>query len=258
MRRILLFALLLLPLGANAYDFEEDGYRSMLVNGRAWYYEGESVLDHRIYYFSLLVLGDTIVDNLLCKKIYYVEGDSSHIRGFAYEKEGKVFMKSKSDDPVIDKLLSWEELYDFTLDVGERNDQYNIWLSSTDSISIDNVMYHRYFYTRKEGGSSTNTFVWIEGIGSEYGLLNPIGMFPMSSYVIERFLRCYDFALCIITAEDFHRLSVNSISIPETTLHKKTTIYDLSGRKLPSLQGGVGGRLHNGVYIQNGKKIMSP
>ena len=254
MRRILLFALLLLPLGTNAYDFEEDGYRSMLVNGRSWYYEGESVLDHRLYYFSLLVNGDTIVDNQLCKKIYYVEGDSSHIKGFAYEKEGKVYKKLKSDDPVIDQLLPWDELYDFTLDVGEKNDQYIIWLSSTDSLSIDDVTYHRYYYSRKEGGSSTNTFVWIEGIGSEYGLLNPIGMFPMNSYVIERFLRCYDGERCIITAEDFHRLSVNSISIPETTLHKKTTIYDLSGRKLPSLQ--VGGRLHKGVYIQKGKKFV--
>ena len=34
------------------------------------------------------------------------------------------------------------------------------------------------------------------------------------------------------------------------------SLYDLSGRKLPSLQGGVGGRLHKGVYIQNGKKFV--
>ena len=32
--------------------------------------------------------------------------------------------------------------------------------------------------------------------------------------------------------------------------------YDLSGRKLPSLQGGAGGRLPKGVYIQGGKKFV--
>ena len=36
-----------------------------------------------------------------------------------------------------------------------------------------------------------------------------------------------------------------------------STIYDLSGRKLPSLQGGDGGRLlPKGIYIQNGKKLV--
>ena len=35
-----------------------------------------------------------------------------------------------------------------------------------------------------------------------------------------------------------------------------SSLYDLSGRKLPSLQGGVGGRLHKGVYIQGGKKFV--
>lgn len=33
-------------------------------------------------------------------------------------------------------------------------------------------------------------------------------------------------------------------------------IYDLSGRRLPSLSGGVGGRLPKGLYIRGGKKIV--
>ena len=37
---------------------------------------------------------------------------------------------------------------------------------------------------------------------------------------------------------------------------KEGVVYDLSGRKLPSLQGGAGGRLHKGVYIQGGKKFV--
>ena len=37
----------------------------------------------------------------------------------------------------------------------------------------------------------------------------------------------------------------------------ESNIYDLSGRKLPSLQGGDGGRLlPKGIYIQNGKKVV--
>jgi hypothetical protein len=38
------------------------------------------------------------------------------------------------------------------------------------------------------------------------------------------------------------------------TADADNSIYDLSGRKLPSLQ--VGGRLHKGVYIQGGKKFV--
>ena len=38
---------------------------------------------------------------------------------------------------------------------------------------------------------------------------------------------------------------------------RNAAVYDLSGRKLPSLQEGVGGRLlPKGVYIVNGKKLV--
>ena len=38
---------------------------------------------------------------------------------------------------------------------------------------------------------------------------------------------------------------------------RNAAVYDLSGRKLPSLQEGIGGRLlPKGIYIQNGKKVV--
>ncbi len=57
---------------------------------------------------------------------------------------------------------------------------------------------------------------------------------------------------------NYYGTFVTGIDNPEVTItgNALTPIFDLSGRKLPSLQGGDGDRLPKGVYIQNGRKFV--
>lgn len=230
-------------------DVEE--YSPMICEGRSWYYYAQDIASGKEFYFYLTVAGDTIVGDRACKKIVYNSTDTTYFYGAAYEKDEQVRIGipySGSTEPC------WYQLYDFQIDVGEQAFGIGPWVKEIDNVSVNGTEYRR-LYLGEEQASTTNRYIWVEGIGSQWGLVNPTGKIA-TGYVTDRFLRCYQDGECIFTAEDFNKPAITSAeSITVNRLPNKSaeTFYDLSGRKLPSLQGN---RLPRGVYIQNGKKFV--
>jgi len=208
--KIKVFLLLLLAVAetANAQTTEPlvaEGKRWNVVLRDVW----EPPQPQRFTTYCYKLEGDTVLDEISYKLLHYtLYEDLSH---FSYraalreEPDGKVFCRHSSSS---DEIL----LYDFSL-------------QPNDSISIDGHEYlvlddirdtiigdvSRKKFTFFYSNHTYEKEIWIEGIGSEYGLLNPGALaFPggmtylLCSYENERLVwQNTDFNTCFYTNWDY-------------------------------------------------------
>ena len=107
----------LLVTGASAQWSGGHDYEPFLVEGKTWLYHeydvnfgGERTSD--INEITYTVLGDTLVEELDCKKIrYYNKGEQKISTGVAYEKDKKVYSVNQTGDTTL--------IFDFGMNVGD-------------------------------------------------------------------------------------------------------------------------------------------
>ena len=283
MRRTLLFALLLLPLGVCAQPIEmlgEDAFWS--YKGRVCIEESKSLVFLSSYWSSYQLSGYEEINGQMYHNLFrslaYVDGkrfqspsrveeetDMAYLMGIR-ESDGRIFVDAEeynsvygSEKVVYEKLGTEYLIYDFTLNVGDTFGTNGTIVDWVDEVVTDDGVSRKLFLL-----SSGHEI--LEGIGCLYSmgeLVNYLSEPVLQSNIYDGFNYTYlsDFSegeKLVYTnskdAADQYVMTVRPISGKSSSAD--SSLYDLSGRKLPSLQGGVGGRLHKGVYIQGEKKFV--
>ena len=267
MRRILLFALLLLPLGVCA----QDSKHTFLVEGKSWH--GAYILKDDIpTQFQWIVECDSMVNDLDYKVVGRYE--TGHTKeGFSRvgcylmrEEDKKVYVRL--DESADDWLL-----YDFGLAEGDEiasdrwDDSRKFRVNKVDTVEVNGQSYRRLFMgavwdsgdgplptsANEEGVSFTD--IWLEGLG---GLKHGGNLLPEKPGYHGNNMVDYNFWYCLqdddllATYQDWYN---NITKVNEHRLDKKDQpIYGLSGRIIRSDK--IATSLPKGVYILNGKKFV--
>ena len=145
-------------------------------------------------YIQIGIKGDTIVDGTTYHKVIkctsfgtVIDGDC--FGGIRVEADGKWYFRLFSEENVpqylyLDMEPNTERLiYDYSLSVCdgfEYEGQYWMSVFDIDEIGINGSMRNRFWFDSNcEEGDHPHDWNWIEGIGSNYGLLYAIQAFPL-------------------------------------------------------------------------------
>jgi len=174
MKRMLIFSFLFFCL------FVSKGQENKLITeNRVWSYLQDNcapgVIEYKSFYTRLR--GDTLINGITYKRVQLAEDESAdqwkYTDEFVREQENRIYY--------LNTLLEGESLiYDFNLEVGE---EVTVWNPlEPDGLNlivtkIDSVLIHDGYHKRLELiiDEFSSPEYWIEGIGSEYGLLNSGG-----------------------------------------------------------------------------------
>ena len=150
-------------------------YEPFLIEGKTWKYTHSKPFSEEYYYKSLVVRGDTTINDLAYKKIYDVSSDEYE---FALREEGKkVYCKLPTKDEQL--------IYDFGKEAGEIVREIVDWDSKTvlRVLAVDAVKYGDRLLRRMEVVEEymendqvleSIEGVWIEGLGSSCYLVSPV------------------------------------------------------------------------------------
>ena len=244
MRQFFTFLLMVLPLHLLA----QEDYLPLLEEGK-WHYTYDNWATGKTYQFVEYLAGDTIVDEKNYVKNCQQDGK---ILNLLRKENGKVYTYNKNLNLPTETLL-----YDFTLEVGDEVAEEEGMMGHvvTDVSYIDfqgrklkMLTFSPWYFVEGEGKIVDHSIhdVWVEGMGSNGGLLAP---FPSS--LTGNFVR-----LDYIEMSDGTRFSFNDIAKVGPSAEKENetkcdAFYDLQGRKVCQRD-----RLPKGIYIQNGRKFV--
>lgn len=271
MRRTCFFILvvMLLPIcggGYNEIDSREtggNGSHSFCTEGKTWNYilfnvENEDLPEVP---YSYVVRGDTIVDDIAYKKVYYQKNNTDSLAFMMRERESKVYKLYPNKEEFL--------FFDFgRADVGlvhhwtsEEGSEITNWMIyAIDAIQVDSNIFRRYCCCQQYSKTELNTIdeeyaqkdYWVEGIGSaRYGIeADGLELSVRLPGISEYFVSCYDNGECVFTAEDFMKLSYTTdVKKVMSNVLRDETFYDLQGHKLQRAP-------QRGAYILGGKKYI--
>jgi hypothetical protein len=264
-------------------ELRTDACRQLAVEGKKWQVDG---MNYRI-------AGDTVIGGERWKKLcsnYPLGGDHDAYLAALRQEGDKVYAIFNGEDK---RRL----LYDFGLQVGDRvrtiiqawptilvlleaDEEYEgtvqeITLTDIDTIDVCGQELRRFTFktdsqlkapSRAGGDGSYKNFVWVEGIGSERGLLK-----SWCTIHDEGTMDCCTLdGNIIFRYEDFHKESiltaihdisaseiVNGKSSKGKSLNSKSLNgqwYDLTGRQIGNGQWTMD-NVPRGVYVRDGKKV---
>ena len=165
-----IFALLLMTRSVAVYAQE---YVPIIQEGNVWNTLDVTVGMYNTYYNNVnWFSGDTIIDDVQYAKLMgTTDGDAPHLFSLLREDDGKVWERLNNQGEIL--------LYDFTANVGDTlwcglwADEYHY--NIVDSISIEHIggVDRKKFWFGLEYGwfGTAAAEIWIEGIGSDLGLL---------------------------------------------------------------------------------------
>lgn len=166
-----IFALLLMTRSVAVYAQE---YVPIIQEGNVWNTLDVTVGMYNTYYNNVIWFsGDTIIDDVQYAKLMgTTNGGAPHLFSVLREDNGKVWERLNNQREIL--------LYDFTANVGDTlwcglwADEYHY--NIVDSISIEHiggVDRKKFWFGLEYGwfGIITAAEIWIEGIGSDLGLL---------------------------------------------------------------------------------------
>ena len=265
--RLLLFFMFSIVSFASGAQEPTNPFQYMTVEGKEWQVDG---MNYRI-------AGDTIIGGEQWKKLcsnYPLGGDHDAYLAAMRQEGDKVYAIFNGEDK---RRL----LYDFGLQVGDRvrtiiqawptilvlleaDEEYEgtaqeITLTDIDTIDVCGQELRRFTFktdsqlkapTRAGNGGPYKNFVWVEGVGSERGLLK-----SWCTIHDEGTMDCCTLdGNIIFRYEDFHKESIlTAITSPLSKIFKNTVLnsmwYDISGRRLIAPP-------KKGVFIVDGKKLI--
>ena len=251
MRTILLFALLLLPQLLQAQEFES---RPVSENHKRWVH-----LLQGYYKTEYFTEGDTVIGGKQCYQLYEKESRGESVDFLVYYgaifDEGKktFFISPNSKEPKL--LLDFNVIKGDSLMIMDKE----LWVEKDTVIQSCSRLYrhlliHNLTNERADtldlifGITHVNPGYWIEGIGST---ASPYFNSPAYWYAEQhyRLVECYVDDELIYRRPGYEPQD-DAIRVSVSSNEKKSTLYDLSGRRVNN------GELHKGVYIQNGKKFV--
>jgi hypothetical protein len=203
-------------------------------------------------YYS--ISGDTIVNGITCKKLH-----GPYSTYAVYEKDGKVYCHEKVNG-------DFHLLYDFTCHEGDvvnvvnpegqtewGLDEYRCTIKKVDTIITKSGHRLKRFTLQAENleieFGSEEEYVWIEGVGSPWEPLYPVGYWELSggsSYLNA----CYVNGEQLFVGKDiYYGTGISPIQNSKFIIHNGAdAIYDFSGRRVVNPK--------RGLYIQGNKKII--
>jgi len=221
--------------------YAQEDYKPLLKEGRTWNHTLVNI--SREYDKSLTIWGDTIIGGNVWKKVY---------NGSLYEKalreDGRKVYELAKGKPADSQQL----LFDFGLQVGDRqysalyeNDVRYLEVMSIEYINSGGKDYrvlklNQVINSSGETASSDNCY-WIEGIGSDCGIVQPCQWADITGYTCQ-LKSCYDNDECIFSMMNFY----TGVTTLTSDKQKSVGIYDLQGRPVSQPS--------KGVYIENGRK----
>ena len=274
MKKNLIILLSFISLGIYA----QDNYRPFVEEGKSWKYYIEATTtwwdgkemhwDEDYGYSTLTIKGDTVVDNLVYKKVIH---DADHgffwnapfLYGIIRENNKKVYMRFIYPDMYDTEIYEVDDfseeilMYDFNLNVGDIfNEDYENYgygakvnltsIEENDGKRIYNFSPNKDWWTIKQ---------WVEGAGGFHGLgleqRTPIPTCIECTRFQFLSLSCYlgDECLCTFDQSGSLVLGIEEIKAEGNPKSDKS-VYDLQGRKLPNDK-----EIPHGIYIRDGKKI---
>ena len=241
MRRFLLFFLsAFLCLAANAQT-----YKPILTEGKVWKLRTvNAMMGNRD--FTVLVLGDSIIEGKNYKKLVIAYGSDSDKKKWcvpACEEGGKLYAYLESEGGEQPLLL-----LDFTMHKGDK------------TLGGREVTGEDYTYVGGEKvrrikfeGPAVNGMepVWVEGVGANVDIFYSLIALPTNGYSGTYMIECRDNGKLIYSKDDFVKgWDANGISLPTVKKADGSAVYSISGSRLSAPQKGE-------VYIQNGKKRVA-
>ncbi len=255
-----LLSILLLALYAFAASAQTP---KAVIEGREWIYKAYDFGSN--YDMSIKINGDTIVDDIACKKLLYKKDTDAVVVGYIYEtNKGQVYIycENNSIDIVPNatflNLGKWVKTNDFSLEVGDYITHMSVYGSDvfeedTRVLTKDTIIVKgtkKAKWTTQESDSGIKWSI-VEGIGnSKYGIFCYLGYRQaVASRPTYYFKSCNDNGVCIFGQGDFNAPSVTGIKDINAKNQDNEIIYDLQGRKHTS-------PTTKGLYIKNDKKVI--
>lgn len=262
---LLLFTFLLFTLSAFT--------QSLIGENKQWYI-GEVFIIQPPITSILKMEGDTLVDNKLYKKMYWTRDTMDQVwtldsRLIREDTTKKVWLR-------IPSFVGAEEilLYDFNLVIGDTfaiNDDdviCNIPVINVDSIVLANgEMRKRITFSYELFGGLPDETFWIEGIGSQFGLLTHIAAYCQNTDY-GQWLRCYfedgerqfgqvpeEDCYYLITSTEDLTTQTNFSVYPNPAANQLTLILPDNKNRHWELYNYQGQRIRNGEVNNNGDQI---
>lgn len=230
----------------------------LIEEGKVWqmlYSNVEASDIYPDYEYSYYIEGDTIVAGKDCKKLYShnKNNDEDIIYEMAvYEEDNKVYYAPSLH-------YRFYILYDWGCEIGgscsiddtvhPESMPITIDIHEQRSITVCNITYSARKISRRAANDEEEypSGWWIEGIGSEGGLLNTWGFESIGNH--HHLIRCEADGEIIFTTSEFREAvsSLHNVASDKESHDNDAAIYDLSGKRLPKVPD-------KGVYIEHGKK----
>lgn|SRR5574344_1082452 len=218
--------------------YAQDGYDKFVVEGKTWTIFHYPMVKEYQYIYKMELKGDTVINNIDCKKLYRCSDDGTSYVGAMREDGGKVYFKEKSSNEVC--------LYDFGLNVGDvfTGIQGNV-SGKLDVISKDYKDFlgkERLTLNLNQEEYNVNTTQWISGIGGPSS--------PECNYMMVG--NCDNLLVCSVNNDTIYlnsELSVIANIRAAKITESESRMYDLSGRQLTS-------EPQKGIYIKGKRKYI--
>ena len=225
---------------------EDYSYVPLLTEGKSWLWVSQN--DHfptRTYYFKVEVVGDTVVDGRVGKRMrqwYPYETDIDEYFFAAFEEDKRIYYLYENSGEIV-------LLLDFNLKKGDTSDgwdsetgeKYEDYLTVENEEIIDTPAGKRRKLKLNYGS------YWVEGIGSNNSDWITVFPMPIGNYLL--MLECYEDGKCIFTQSDFG--GTNGIDeIKDGGTSRPDYLIDIMGRRVTNPRKG-------NIYITpTGEKII--
>ncbi len=230
--RIVFITLAIIPL----FLYGQTTFIPVLTEGKSWEVATFNIDNDYIPvdttgYYSIIVGGDTIVNDLTCKKIEIVpkSGNKSAITAVAYEENGKVW--NIREDGVMELLYDINlHQYDFiepgfvvTEDYIHVNGVKRKRLCVDSGIDSNSEYGSQYYHVVEGIGISTNHWIFMSHINNEYAVM----------------LSCSENGEVIFTKEDFTSTpsAIDAVATVKTV--SSVRYYNLAGMESAEPREGV-------------------
>ena len=232
----------------------EHKYLPLLEEGKCWKYIFDfawaGAPKEYNYYYSYFVNGDTVINNITCKKIYMEKDGSVTYKAAMYEDGQKVycFNNNSTDSELLydfglcryDKMPVEKENVEVLCKNTKQSEYEGINRKEIYWIMIDSYMSEDYVERMMSLDKDYYLSEWIEGIGSTQDLFFTLPYDGNYSHIIS----CEQNGKTLY--QDSYYTGIIDI---RTNSNVSSQIFDFSGRRLNSVP-------KKGMYIKNGKKWL--